>query len=281
MAAAQEALRRCLLDARLPDKFVEYCTDTVKLESMEDFVNLVTIANYETELKDVLCEQCAETRGNPLMLSCARAAWRSARTQILRQEHRRSQGAEDLDSPLDPSTQETLMGQFSARYSVAPDVHRVPSDALLGKLYREVQRGSPTVISVSKVKSLHWASGPSQDRTITLAGQVKLQLDKDEPVPVKFLVDYYKGLRILAYGYAIVGSHKVKSMTAPGFAPLGVVQGYADTVLRIASNLELGSGALLDFVRARDAAHGRAWSGFVAKAGPLAKRSQRRWLSTR
>ncbi|CAE7868782.1 Dnmt3b, partial [Symbiodinium necroappetens] len=150
--AQQDALRRCLQDARLPDSFIQYCVGDLKMASLEDFVNIVTIKDYEQELKTVLTDNCADTKDQPLQLSRARAAWRAVRTILLRQEHRRQQGepVEELDVALEPSTQETLLQQFKASYNLSIDVHYMPGDTLLGRLFRECQRMAPTVISISK-----------------------------------------------------------------------------------------------------------------------------------
>ena len=108
----------------------------------------------------------------------------------------------------------------------------------------------PTVIPVSKIKSLFWA------KTVVLSDQVKLQLDKDEQGPVKSVLKYYRCLRILGHAYAVVGQHKVPSKDKPGkdvtFAPLSINLKYPDTVLRIATASSLGPSELLIFLRQRD-----------------------------
>ena len=131
-----DALRRCLVDAKLPDAFVEHCLGTLKMESLDDFVNIVTIKDYETEIKAVLIDQCPETKDNPLYLARARAAWRAARTTLLRNEHKKQQGetVEELECALEHSTQETLLQQFQQTYQVEIDVHYMPADTLLVKL---------------------------------------------------------------------------------------------------------------------------------------------------
>ena len=60
MAKAKcEVLRRMLQEARLPDEFAANCV------SIEDYVNIVTVKDYETELKVVLIDQCAATKDSP------------------------------------------------------------------------------------------------------------------------------------------------------------------------------------------------------------------------
>ena len=57
MAKAKlEALRRVLQEARLPDEFGARCISALKMESLEDYPNIVTMKGYKTELKVVLTD---------------------------------------------------------------------------------------------------------------------------------------------------------------------------------------------------------------------------------
>ena len=162
------------------------------MESLSDIVNMVTIKDYETEIKTVLVDQCHETKDNALFLARARAAWRSARATLLRNEHKRQQGeaVEEIECALEPSTQETLLQQFQATYHLQLGVRFMPADTLLGRLYQECQR----VIAASRIKSLFWASKPQADKTIVLAQQVQLKVDREEHVPVRSVLDSFKAL---------------------------------------------------------------------------------------
>ncbi|OLQ10970.1 hypothetical protein AK812_SmicGene5277 [Symbiodinium microadriaticum] len=94
---------------------------------------------------------------------------------------------------------ETLLLQFQATYDITIDAHFM-------------------------VKSLYAAAKPASDKTIELSEQVQLQLNKDDLVLVASVLEYYKGLCILANGYAIAGQHKGPSKESPStevtFAPL-------------------------------------------------------------
>ena len=104
-----EALRRCLVEVRLPGAFIDHCLDKLKMESLDDFVNIVTIKDYETEIKTALVDQCDATKDNAQYLSRARSAWRSARTTLLRNEHKKHQGetVEELECALESRAVDT------------------------------------------------------------------------------------------------------------------------------------------------------------------------------
>ncbi|CAE7369460.1 DNMT3A, partial [Symbiodinium necroappetens] len=63
------------------------------------------------------------------------------------------QPVDDLDDPLDPATQESLLDAWRKRYNLELPVHMAPSDTLLSRVWREMQRGTVTVIGIDKVDS--------------------------------------------------------------------------------------------------------------------------------
>ncbi|CAE8721778.1 unnamed protein product, partial [Polarella glacialis] len=136
------------------------------------------------------------------------------------------QGSEDMDEPLDAPTQDSLLKQWTATYNQNLAAWLRPADSLLGRIYREVQRNTPTVISIKKVKSLLIASRPSSEREVNLGGNVKLQLS-----------DGYWGLRILGYAYSVVGLYKASSMETKGaqvvYATLSATRGRQVELMRM------------------------------------------------
>eukprot|EP00439_Symbiodinium_sp_Y106_P043809 s5030_g5.t1 len=205
-----DALRACFKDARVPDELTEYAITTVGLQSVDDFVNLVTVAGYESELKEVLVEPCAATRGNVIALSRIRAAWRAGRAMTLKSDlKRQSAGTVEL---------EPMITQWKRKYHLALSVHLQPSDALLGRLYRELTRCTPTLLPIAKIRSLAFCNrSQAQERKISLSGQVSIRVDNDvSEMPVANVFQYYQGLRILANGLSIVGNTQVESKAKPG-----------------------------------------------------------------
>ena len=246
-----DLLKQCLSDARVPQELIDYAVGTLGLQSVDDFVNLVTQAGYENELNTVLVEPCAAARGNALALSRVRAAWRAARAQVLKAEVKKIQG-----EPLEPSTQDSLLQQWRKKYALELTVHLQPSDSLLGRLYREHIRGAPTLIPVAKIRSLAFCNrAHSQERRVNLSGQVSIQVDREfGDMPIKSIFAYYQGLRTLANSLSIVGSNLVGSKAKPGekcvAAPLHVNLTYADNALKCTAD----QNASVEWMRARDEA---------------------------
>ena len=98
---------------------------------------MVTVNGYESELDTVILSACDDTKtaaNKALLLARLHAAWRAARASILKIEARQKTGqpVDDLDDPLYPATQESLLDAWRKRYNLELPVHMAPSDMLLG-----------------------------------------------------------------------------------------------------------------------------------------------------
>ena len=75
------------------------------------------------------------------------------------------------------------MTQWHALYCLKLSIHMLPSDALLGRIYREIQRGVPTIIPAKKIQSLFRGTLPLNREEVSLSTSIKVQLSA-EPAPV-------------------------------------------------------------------------------------------------
>ncbi|CAE8723016.1 unnamed protein product [Polarella glacialis] len=235
-----DEMRQVLREAAVEDEICTCMADVLKMTSVEDLVRFVSEAAYETELLTHILGKVASFKSDLLQLSRLRTAWRVARATLNKTEQRRiaGHGAEDMDEPLDASTQDTLLKQWAATYSQNLAAWLHPADSLLGRIYREFQRNTPTVISIKKVKSLLIASRPSSERKVNSGGNVKLHLSDGvaDGLSITSCVGYYWRLRILGYAHSIVGQYKASSMQTQGaqvvYASLSVNMDYADLCLK-------------------------------------------------
>jgi hypothetical protein len=262
MAAVQsrrlDELRQVFKDAMVEEEVTKYMMENLKMACLEDFVRFVCEARYEDELLTHILAKVGPYKEDLLQLSRMRTAWRVARSTLNKAEQRKltGQGSEDMDEPLDSSTQDTLLKQWSVTYNQNLAAWLHPADALLGRIYREFQRNTPTVISIKKVKSLLVASRPASEREVNLGGNVKLHLGDGvvDSLAIKSCVDYYWGLRVLGYANSIVGQHKATSMESKGdlavYAPLSVNMEYADLCLKRASAWKASDP--LEWLRSKD-----------------------------
>ena len=140
-------------------------------------------------------------------------------------------------------------------------MHLNPCDSLLTKIYREIQKGTPTVIPVEKVKSSFVAMKPQEERQTPVGKGASLHWNEDQAPKVRMVVDYYWCLRMLGYAYAKCGNFehefedpedKQKGKQRAHYAPLDINLNYADEALRqtLAHNMDLQSAAW--WLRSRD-----------------------------
>ena len=85
---------------------------------------------------------------------------------------------EDVEELLEPTLQEGLLATFQKLYGHQLTVHSQPADSLLARVYRELTRNVPTVISVAKVRSLFQAHKPAAERRILLGGSLSVRVDE-------------------------------------------------------------------------------------------------------
>jgi hypothetical protein len=92
-----------------------------------------------------------------------------------------------------------------------------PGDSLLGRIWREFHRQTPTLTPLAKVKNLLGDKLPVDRQRVNVAAGVTLELEGlPQDDPVHSLLDAYWRLRILMNTWAFAGSWDVDSMATPG-----------------------------------------------------------------
>ena len=259
-AAAQklEELKQCMKSTAVSQALVDHCTTQLQMATLEDFVYFVRADAFEAEVKTHIVDTCAATKDNMLAVARMRAAWKAAKAILQRVELRKAQNQSDhdLDEPLDSHTQESLVDAWQKHYHFSLSGYSMPADALLGRLFREIQRLTPTVIAVSKVKCLFVATKPQTDRSIQLGGNVRLHLEAEERSDVRSVFQYYTNLKVLMFGYSIVGLRQVESKLRPStqvaYAPLTCNMQYPEYCLRKVMETEASPAGQLSWLKERD-----------------------------
>lgn len=255
-SAGDEGLRSCLEGARVPEALITHLTTVVGLQSLRDFVNLVTTQGYEQELK-VIADGCEDAKEKPVVLSRLRAAWRSGQAALRSIEQRAAtaDAATDFDQPLQDAAALEVQDAWDKRYHLTLEIRVSPSDGLVARLYREFRRNAATVIPVSKCRSLFQANKPKVEKSVALADQMRIEFGQQDEAPARTVIDYYWGLRTLANASAKAGNYPVKSKAAAGevtMAPLSVNLDYADFALRSTVEVGLHASGGIGWLELRD-----------------------------
>ena len=140
-----EQLQNLFKSARLSDPLIKYL-ENLGVECISDFVGLVESGKYEQQLDDLVLAKSTE-KGSLIQLARLGAAWKEAHTSLEQQRKRKIEGvAEDAEEPLEPSVAESLKAAWIRLYGHRLEIHLTPSDSLLGRIYREFQRGAASLI---------------------------------------------------------------------------------------------------------------------------------------
>ena len=123
------------------------------MENLEDF------RFYFTEEKDVdvFVATAEGLEGQPLKVQIARVrrAWTAVRQSGLRKESRNTvSSVAELDDLLEEGTLREVKIQFWKRYKVKYPVEASPSDQLLSRCYREMDKRILTVCDIWRIKTL-------------------------------------------------------------------------------------------------------------------------------
>ena len=194
--AVPEAFRAMLLDSACLKvwQFAE-CVDDVKdwtsiLSSLEPpIVDRVHIASVRRTYK----------------AACARDAELLSRG--------RDYPGEDMDAPIESNRRRTLIEEHARHYRFQLQLSRQPSDALLGRLDREKDRGTFTVINLAEVASV--AAQSPHSKHIEVAPGISFNFGTHEPLEASGdseamgLLQWLLNLRILYNCYSIIGVRKV------------------------------------------------------------------------
>ena len=120
---------------------------------------------------------------------------------------------EDMDAPIESNRRRTLIEEHARHYRFQLQLSRQPSDTLLGRLDREKDRSTFTVINLAKVASV--AAQSAHTKHIEVAPGISFNLGTHEPLEASGdskamgLAQWLLNLRILYNCYSIIGVRKV------------------------------------------------------------------------
>ena len=261
----------CLKQHNVSDEVAKFLNVELGIESMMDFVRFVPAASaatkispdekWEENLKLMVDDKNMSRLGNRLGIQASRVrqAWDTAQKGVVKCDSTSGAVAEsDLEAPLPEHTIKDLRDAWRARHADHQwGVRLQPADSLVARLWREYQKGQPTVLDVGKCKALLHTCMPQELEQFML-GAVMLQVGKEHALMINSIVQYYFGLRLLGHGTAYACNYEVDSKADPKvkviMAPLDINIQYADEALRVASCWSCRPDVALEELRSRDIA---------------------------
>ena len=250
----------------LDAKVITYLVEKVGLTTLEEFSYLVVKEDEFTEL----VAKIPDLESKMLQTARLRMAWTgvrdAAKTAIA--NRRGDQDAEDLDALLPKPQLDQLQDSFWLRYKLSFPPDDDVCDALLSRIYRELQRRLLTVRDVWATKTLAHQLRSEQERSKRPKDQREQGKDIEGP-PKQTVANFLRLLMVLLLAYAKAGVARRDSApvaekrgadtTLYVQAPLDWVWRYYRRVAARAARLaELGVN-VLDWISKRDEAERSMW----------------------
>ena len=183
----KQILKDALTKVGVPPAVVTWFTDDppggLGMQSNLDFRDYVRASDWENEWSQVLStapEAIKEFRNDRLATSRVRQAWRVIHTGLEGDRRKTSEVVDsEKDAPLPEPKQKELKAAWDHRYHLNLWLFVTPAASLVGRLYREYQANSHTVLQMRKVRSLYMQHLPSSSKTVDIGG-VQMHVKEEE-----------------------------------------------------------------------------------------------------
>ena len=233
-----ELARRFSFDVKIAEKMVE-----MGLKDLQDFRY---IATSDAEIaSNLVATTGIEETTKITQAARVRRAWHEVRAalELFEQSKKKSEVGED-SAPLEKPIQEGLEAAFFSRYKLRLEPDEAPSDSLVARLYREVERRALNVHSLSAVRSMS-AQLTDAPKRRKVGDGLYVDTAEEEEQEVADTSTYLERLRILLMGFAKIGTKRIDgtaSKPAEGIAtpttdyvtiPLDILLKYHSRCVRI------------------------------------------------
>ena len=165
--------------------------------------------------------------------------------------------APDIEAPLNALQKETMAKAWDTRYGVVLTMYLAPSDPIVNRLFREFRNNTPSLIPVTRIRSVYTDHNACPEKKVAIGGGLKLTVQgEEEKEVVRNVSQYYFQLRILANASAKAGNYQWDSKEEKDckviFAPLDVNMDYADFAFRTTMRQPGDAWTLKNWLEERD-----------------------------
>ena len=200
-----------------------------------DFYGYVNSTKFEEDLW-TLCQEIEGIRDDKLAWSRLKAVWRMCQEIVATPKVAKGGDNQKEEDPLDDDDRKQIDDAWNSRYDFIISKYLTPADTIQAKVFRQIRKGTSTLIRINTVQSIYMCYKPENEERIPLGQGFEVRRKENGEVRLRNVVDYYEGLRILGYAYAKAGNFRVKGQegTSVTYSPLDVNLDYADKALRTA-----------------------------------------------
>ena len=277
-------MKSCFLLCNVDPKIMQL-VDAEGFANLTEFIHGFRSHHWETELaafhdtvdqKLGIVSELVGKRVSQARLKAAYSTGKEAlahfnKTQAVEAEQTPATAA-DWELPLPDADKEEMEEKFDKSYDFKIDCQLFPCDPLQNQCWREFRRWSMTVIEVGKLKSMLMQKSGTISNTHQLMPNVDITYSAAPNFVPHTVVDYYWGLRVLAYAWAKAGNYEVRSVIKEGslvkMMPLDVALDYADRALRVTMSCGIPWQEQLDWMERKDRTTRAVMAGLVRRKYP-------------
>ena len=228
MDKLSDELTALLKANHVPDEIMKWLGDNNCLTTKN-------FANWCDAPKDVqanILDNIASHKTSRAALADLKMAWRECDATVARGVKRLSEGLSEiiLDEALPDITRDTINETFLKRYQFNFEGYQRPHDGLLGRIRREFERGAPSIISLSKVRSFYSQSQTAEAKRHRVTETISYVIEGDSPdensAPSKFR-HLMARIEVLQNAYGLAGCF-VPKKDAPGSATAATPKIYCE-----------------------------------------------------
>lgn len=210
----ERAFRRELEDLSIPPELIMW----MEGQSILDHSLFANYVDDRHEIMEEIVNKVPVTRNDRAVKAKLTKLWRAAENSEKLSDQNRQHGgpADNLEDPLPEKVLQSLLDRFSRTYGgLKPSGDELLCAHLLGRLNREIERGTHTVVTVLRVRTFREGNRSAQARRIKLGETLSLTMSGADvergPREVALNPTYVQLLNVLFEGgYAVVGNFETK-----------------------------------------------------------------------
>ena len=229
--------------ARCPDFEAELVSSGMHADLVSHVMtvcgNSELFASYVHSREDCalqICNKCNATVDDRTQAAILVALWRKHDALVTRSHARHASGLPeaDLEDPLEAPVKARLDTEFLKYYHFRLRAIRTLADPLIGRMKRENDRRTWTVLPANRARSQAVYSKALSIQRVTIGNELALDIGRRliQEILELDLRKYVNALRLIMNGHAIVGRYEVPgpsgTVRAASFAPWDLCMEYVD-----------------------------------------------------
>ena len=113
-----------------------------------------------------LCQEIEGIRGDRLAWSRLKAAWRLCQESVIAPKPTKVETNHNDEDPLDEDDRKKIDSAWTSTYNFVISKYLTPADTIQAKVFRQIRKGTPTLIRINTVQSIYMCYKPENEERI-------------------------------------------------------------------------------------------------------------------